>query len=236
MAYTVTELINRAWYLSGKYSSQFQTVTGPDLNYGLYLLNALLAIKTANQRLIPYYTYYTFAAVSTQEKYVIPALILCETLTFDFGEVRYAMNEKTRFEYFATARANNVFTLPSIYYIERAYGGSNLYMYPKPDSTYQFNMHAKFSLQSVVLNQDLSATLDAFYIEYLRYALAEYMCQETNIVFQPQSQKRLDELENQIFDISPIDFTMRKTSVFTVYPGMDYPQANLSRGFYPGAE
>jgi hypothetical protein len=58
---------------------------------------------------------------------------------------------------------------------------------------------------SVTKYQDLSIILDLFYIDYLRYALAEYMCQEYNITFQPQNQAKLNEFETTIFDISPIN-------------------------------
>lgn len=234
MVYTTTELITRAYYLSSVVGRDFETVTGEQLNDGLNMLNALLDIKTANSRLIPYFTTYNFTAVVNLENYFIPNLILAETLTFDIGTVRYSMELKSRREYFGTPRANNVDSLPYIYYCERTLNGTTLYMYYLPNQAYPFVLHGKFSLADVSLGQDLSLTLDQYYIEYLRYALAEYICQEYNITYQPQSQQRLKELEAIIFDISPIDFTTSKLSMLQQGPSLNYAQANIGRGWTVG--
>jgi hypothetical protein len=236
MAYTTTELITRAFYLSGVVAEELETVDGAQMNQGLNLFNALLAIKTANQRLIPYYSDYVFTAVIGQESYLIPNLILAETLTFTIGTVRYAMTLKTRSEYFATPRANDVQSLPYQYHIERNFGGSKLWMYYLPNEAYEFNLHGKFSLLPVSLGQDLSLTFDAFYIEYFRYALTEYICAEYNITMQPQDATKLNEYESIIFDISPIDFTIKKVSALhkSVSHADIYAQANIGQGWWPG--
>lgn len=232
MAYTTTQLVTRSWYLSGVVARDFETVTGDQLNDGLDMLNAFIAIKTADQRLIPYYTEYSFSAVVGQEKYFIPDLILAETLAFDLNQVRYPMLLVQRHEYFGSSRANNVLSLPYQYYIERAFEGSNLYMYFFPDQTYQFKIHGKFSLANVTLGQDLSLTLDQYYLEYLRYGLAQYMCQEYNIVFQQQNNEYLMQLEKILFDISPIDFTVQKKSMLQRQQGPDiYGQVNIGKGW-----
>jgi hypothetical protein len=241
MAYTTRQLITRAFYLSAKVSQDFETVSGDDEEEGLQLLNALLNIKTANQRLIPYYQEYDFNAIVGQEKYFIPNLVMVETLTFTIGSVRYAMTNKTRFEYFATPRANNVESLPYQYHVERAFDtatandGSNLYMYYLPQQPYPFTMYAKFALADVTLDQDLSLTVAPFYLEYLRYALSEYICNEYNISLPPQALTKLNEIESIIFDISPIDFTQRKISTLhkqTSHADI-YVQANIAQGWWP---
>lgn len=233
MSYTVTELINESWYLSGIVSKDLETVSGSKLKDGLRMLNSLLSFKTANQRLIPYYKEYSFTAVIGQEKYFIPSLILAETLTFDLTQQRFSMSLKGRQEYFSTCRANNINSLPYIYHIERTFLGSNLYMYYLPDQTYEFKLWGKFSLSDVSLGQDLSLIFDQFYIDYLNYALSEYMCNQYNIQYQPQNQKKLDEFEKVIFDISPIDFGSRKSSFFNKGTTMNYGDYNIGKGYRP---
>lgn len=229
MAYTTTQLITRSWYLSGVVSRDLETVTGDQLNDGLDMLNAFLAIKTADQRLIPYYTPYEFSAVIGQEKYFIPDLIQAETLAFYLQQVRYPMQLVGRYEFFGTARADNVLSLPYQYFVERCFEGSNIYLYFLPDQTYLFRIHGKFSLANVRLGQDLSLTLDQYYLEYLRYGLAQYICQEYNITFPPDNKSYLVELEKILFDISPIDFTVKKKSMLTRQQGPDiYAQANIT--------
>lgn len=237
MSYTVTELITRAWYLSGVVSRDLETVDGDQLNDGLQMLNSLLSFKTANQRLIPYYQEYQFPTIIGQESYFIPNLILCETLTFELSTQRFSMALKTRQQYFATCRADNVNSLPYIYHLERTFqggqSGSLLFMYYFPDQIYPFTLWGKFALANVTLSQDLSLTLDQYYIEYLRYALAEYMCQEYNIEFQPQNSKKLSEFERIIFDISPIDFTNRRQTLFQKGASLNYADYNIGKGYRP---
>lgn len=234
MPYTTTELITRSWYLSTVVARDLQDVSGDQINDGLNMLNALLSFKTSDQKLIPYFDDANFTAVINQEKYFIPNLILLETLTFDLNTVRYQMSYQQRRQYFGTSRAQNVSSLPYIYHCERTKGGMNVFVYFLPNQAYEFTIHGKFSLANVTLGQDLSLILDMFYIEYLRYALAEYMAQEYNIMFQPGPAQKLKEYEAMLVDTSPIDFTMQKLSALQINQGPDiYALANLSVGYLP---
>lgn len=235
MAYTTIELITRAYYLSSVVGQGFETVSGEQLTSGLKMLNYLLSFKSADQRLIPYYDKYNFTSVVGQETYEIPDLILCETLTFVLNQVRFPMRGPlSREEYFGTGRANNVETLPNIFHLERAKNKSNLYIFPLPNIAYVFEMYGKFGLPDVELNEDLLEKFDAYYLEYLRFALAEYICLENNVQFQPDNDRKLKELEKKVFDISPIDFTSKKMTMFSRSNITDrYIDANIARGFRP---
>lgn len=235
MSYTTTELITRSWYLSSIVARDLETVSGDQLNDGLNMLNALLSFKTADQRLIPYYNEYDFVAVVGQEQYFIPNLILPETLTFFKDTVRYATVPLGRKAYFGTPRAEGIESLMFQCHYERCLKGSNLFVYFLPDQNYPMTIWGKFSLQSVSLGQDLSLTLDAFYIEYLRYALSQYMCQEYNISMSADTKAKLDEFERMIFDISPIDMSTTTRNFFSQQGSSPdiYGFANLGRGWTP---
>jgi hypothetical protein len=233
MAYTTTQLITRAYYLSGVVSKDLQSVSGSQLTEGLFLLNALLDTKTANQRLIPYFNKYEFDAVEEQEKYEIPNLVEAECLTFHIGDVRYSMKPQSRVDYMGSARVNNVQSLPYYWHIERTKDGADLYMYFVPNADYPCELWGKFSLQNVALGQDLSETYPMFYLEYLRYALAEYICQEYNITFPPQNAMKLNEFEQIIIDISPTDYTMQKLSSLQLENGFNWGDVNIGRGWRP---
>src|ERR1700691_3293831 len=179
MAYTAAQLITNSWYLSGIISRDLQTVPGSYMSDGLSLLNAVLAIKTANTRLIPYYQFYDTTAVVGQEVYFIPNLLQAETLTFTLGVIRYQVVPKSRKIYFGSGRVNNIQSLMSMSRFERTLGGSNLYLYFLPNSPYPLQIFGKFGLTEITsLSTDLETVYDDYYIEYLRYALAEYMCSE----------------------------------------------------------
>lgn len=234
MVTTTRELITRSWYLSGIVSRGFQTVTGEQVSDGLELLNSLLSFKTVDDRKIPYFTKYDFQSIQGVEKYFIPGLIDAETLTFNLDTVRYSMRHVPRVEYFGTPRANDVQSLPYIFHVERALNGANLFMYYLPNRVYDFEMYGNFSLTDVTLDQDLELTLDNFYIEYLRYLLAAYMCESRKYAFPIQNVERLESYEAHMTDVSPIDLSMQKKSILQKSTGGDYyADANIGKGWRP---
>lgn len=234
MAYTARTLVNNAWYLSGIVSREFQTVSGQQSEEGLTLLNNLLAVKTADKRLIPYFTVqYLINEVIGQEGYFVPNLISIECITFNIGEVRFSMTEIPRIQYYGAGRVDNIQSLPFSYHFERQLNGGTIYVYFLPAANYPLKVTGKFSLSSVTLDQDLSLTLDKFYIEYLRYALASYICSDYNTTFAPQNAKQLRDYEQTIIDISPYDLTTQVTSTLSNGPVLNWGYINISPGWTP---
>lgn len=233
MAYTARTLITRAWYLSGIVARGLQSVSGDQAVDGLFLLNALLDWKAVQIDLIPYWTYYEFPAVANQEKYFIPNLFAIESLTFNIGVVRYSMDYSTRHNYFGTSRVDNISTLPFNWYFNRVLGGGDLYIYFKPEADYPLKLMGKFGLTNVTLDTDMELTYDPSYIEYLRYALAQYMCSEYGITFNPESKKILKNIEHQLMDVSPPDLSMIKTTILTQGNPLNFGDVNIGRGFRP---
>jgi hypothetical protein len=81
--------------------------------------------------------------------------------------------------------------------------------------------------------QTNNAGYDSSYIEYLRYALAEYMCSEYGVIFNPQSEAILRKLETKLMYVSPPDVTMRKSSILAEGTGINYGDVNIGRGWRP---
>ena len=54
-SYPCSQLISRAWNLSGVVAREFETVSGQEGSDGLWLLNELLAEKSYDLKLIPYW-------------------------------------------------------------------------------------------------------------------------------------------------------------------------------------
>lgn len=234
MAYTATQLINRAWYLSGIVAQNFETVSGAQVSEGLYLLNALLDVKAFDLRLIPYYRTYDFTLTVGQEKYFLENVLDIQTFTFFLdGDVRYPTTKMSRDAYFGTGRINNIQSLPFQWYGERLENGMNLYVYFLPQQPYAAQISAKFALTDVDLNTDMTQYYDNYYIEYLRYALAEYMCENYDMEFPPNKMKTLKEIENKLAFVSPPDLTISKTNFISNKTGIDWQQANLGRGWEP---
>jgi len=232
MAYTTLQLINFAYYESGIVSREFETVSGQQANDGLIFLNDLIADKTVENGLIPYYQEYDFAAVIGQEKYFIPDLITIDTFVFYIDSVRYQTENRGRREYFGTSRADNIQSLPGSWHMERCFNGANLYIYFKPNLNFPLTIWGQFRLNSVTINQDLSLTLDRFYINFLRYELAERLCAEYRYSTPPGVAKALANYTDQISKKSgPLDLNMIKLSSLQQRGGINYAQVNLGHGW-----
>jgi len=233
MAYTALQLITRAYNLSQIVSPQLQTVTNTQTAEGLYLLNALLDVKGSDLRLIPYFRRATFNCVQGQEDYFVSNLLYIDALTFNIGPVRYPLREMTRKEYFATARVDNIQSLPFCYRIERELGGLRIFLYFLPADTYVMNLSGKYGLTDVTLTTDLSTTYDLYYIEYLRYALAEYLCSEYGANFPAMATQKFKEIRKKLMDINPPDLSIRSRNFFGERIGIDWQLINLSDGWVP---
>jgi hypothetical protein len=248
MAYTAQTLITRSWYLSGIVARQAQTVSGDQINDGLAMLNALLDFKQIEVDLIPYWQYIELMAVPGQEFYFLPYVAQLESITFNIDTVRYPMDQATRRVYYGTGRIDNIETLPFNWNYNRALGGGNLGLYFLPQSNYPLKMMAKIFLTDVTLSTDLTDIsavvpytfinnanqgLDTSYIEYLRYALAEYMCSEYGIIFNPGSKKILTKYERKLMYIGPPDLSVIKTSILTEGSGLNFGDVNIGKGWRP---
>ena len=234
MAFTALQLITQAFYLSSIYSRKLETVEGDDIYDGLGLLNDLLAIKAIDFRLIPYYKEFEFPAVAGQEKYFVENLLEVDTLTFNLGSVRYSMLPIQRKKYFGTGRVDNIQSLPFDWHAERSLGGMDIYIYFLPNTNYPLKVWGKFGLDTVGLNDDLSETYDRYYLVYLRYALAEFICAEWQVTFPPQASNTLKTIEEQLMDVGGIDLSMSKMSTLQSGTGLNWGDINIGRGWRPG--
>lgn len=236
MSYTAQKLISEAWFLSGIVARNLQGITGDQATNGLDLLNALLNFKQIQTDLIPYYDYDTsFSTVEGQEIYYIAGLADLQTLSFTINNVRFPMQYITPSNYFGSARVNNISSLPFWYTFQRAKGGSNIYVYFEPYQTgLELQLYGKFFLTDVTLDTDLSTTLDTGYIEYLRYALAEYMCSEYGVILNPQSAKKLLQMQEVLRYVSPPDLSNHKSSILRKNTALGWGFTNLYRGYVPG--
>lgn len=231
--YTARQLITRAYYLSQIVSRSLQTVDGEQITDGLFLLNALLDIKGSDLHLIPYFQPYVFNTVQGQEEYFVPNLLYVDSMVFNIGVVRYSMVDLTRKEYFSTPRVDNIQSLPFSYRVERCLNGANVFMYFVPADIYVTTIWGKFGLTDVTLDTDLSLTYDGFYLEYLRYAVAEYICSDYGSTFPDESKAKYDEIRKKLMMTSPADLSIQKRTYFNKGPFFDWQSVNLTKGFWP---
>lgn len=248
MAYTAQELITRSWFLSGIVARNLQVPTSDQIYDGLQMLNDLLNFKQVETDLLPYWTYIQFTLVAGQEFYFLPFVASIESATFNIGPVRYPMDSVTRRNYYGSSRVDNISTLPFSWNFNRAQGGGNMALYFKPEADYPMKMMVNLFLVDVTLETDLTNVteivpytfinsanqgLDTSYIEYLRYALAQYMCSEYGILFNPESEKILNSYRRKLMYMSPPDLSTIKTSILTQFPGLNYGDINIGRGWRP---
>lgn len=164
------------------------------------------------------------------------------------NEVRYSMRKVDRKAYWGTPRANQIQSLPYQYYVERQFGGStntqpgilpnplggaSVFVYFLPVQAYTFEIWGLFALNSVTQGQDLSLTLDQFYIDFLKFELAERICAEYDYSFPDGAAKQLDEYQ-MIIDKREqrLDLTQQTISPLAqINDGINYAWANLSTGW-----
>jgi hypothetical protein len=232
MSYTAQQLITRSFYLSGIIARNLQQPTGDQITDGLVLLNALLDFKQIEIEYIPYSTYNTsIVCVPGQEEYFIPNCAAIESVTFNIDVLRYPMDYVSPRNYFGSGRVDNISSLPYSWTYLREVGGGNLFMYFLPEGEYPLKILGKFFLTDVQLNTDLTLTLDTSYIEYLRYALAQYMCSEYGVGFNPESEKILISYKRKLMYLTPPDLSMEKSTILSDIPGFNYGDVNIGRGW-----
>lgn len=227
MAYPAVLLITRAWYLSGIVARNLETVAGDQVSDGLFLLNALLDFKASDLALIPYWTRQEIILQQGQEMYFLPNVYEIETFTFNIGPVRFPTTNVNRNRYFGNGRVDNVQSLPFSWHLERVQGGSNLYVYFLPVQNFFAQYTAKLALTDVTLFEDMSTVYDSFYIEYLRFALAEYMCLEYDIAFAPEKKMMLTKMEKKLSYVSPNDLTLHHVQFINTETPINWAMVNI---------
>lgn len=233
MAYTAQELITKAFFVAGIAGHDFQVVTGPQLHYGLKVLNDIIDDKQIETDMIPYTTtLYDFNSVPTQEMYFIEGLVQVDTLCFFINDIRYSMSNVSRDIYFGSSRANNIESLPVTFHAERCFNGTNIFMYFYPNQVYPMQLLGLFKLTEVTFNQDMSLTYERFYINYLGYALANRLCIEYGYAIPPDVKAQLEWYQANISNRSaPMDLKAKNINMFNTGNSINYAQCNLGQGW-----
>lgn len=227
MAYTARELIQRSWYLSAVVVSGLETVGGADDTEGLNLLNDLLAFKSTDLPLIPYYRPYEFELEVGEPEYFIENLLSVDTLNFLLGPVHFSSVQQSRIDYYRGGRIDNINSLPFSWYQERTKGGTNLFFYFSPADTYTVQLVGKFGLDSATLETDLSLIYDGLYLVYLMFALAEYMCAWKGVDFTQDKRDKLNELVKKLQYLSAPDLRVNKVSILDTNDYYNYADASF---------
>ncbi len=235
MVYLASQLIIDSYGLSDVVGTGFQAVQGYQTTQGLRLLNDLLEEKAAQTSFVPYFEYdTTVVAVIGQETYFIQNCIYLESLTFNIGDLRLEMNSQNRRAYFGSSRVDSITALPDSWNFLRGKGGGTLYLYPLPAGTYPLKIIGKFALTDVTLNTDMSAVYDGFYIMYLKFALAEYICLQNGVAFGPEPKARMTKMEYDLLNVSSPDMTCKRASFFNNGNTINVTSINYYRGYWPG--
>lgn len=234
MAYLTSNLITDAYYLSGIVSRDFENVTGSQTTDGLRLLNQVLADRTVDEGTIPYTDKYTLTAIADTSEYLIPNLIDIDVFVFYIQSVRYQTRNQQRQEFFGSARAMDIQSLPWSWHFERQFSGGKLYLYFSPDTTYPLEIWGSFRLSSVTLFQDLSLTLDQFYTNFLQYLLAEKLCSFFSYNVPASVDKQLKNYYKWISNNTNVmDLRQQKLSSLSGGSAINYAVVNLSGGWMP---
>ena len=234
MAITVTQVITQAFYVAGIVSRDFETLDGGQLVLGQQILDDLLAEKLIDDKAIPYYTNQALTMVVGQEQYDVTNLIELDSMTFVIDTTRWPMyQDQSRTDYFGSARANNVNSLPYQYRVERTLNGASIFLYFKPDQAYVAEIWGKFGLAATTsIVQDLLLTYDRYYITFLKYELSERLCAEYEFSVPSGLAQTLTRLRKQIAKKSAVlDLQLQITSTLGKQSSLSYAQVNFGGGW-----
>jgi hypothetical protein len=234
MALLTSDLISESYYLSSIISRDFETPTGSQTSDGLSLLNDVLADRTIDHGTIPYTDKLTMPAVQGQSVYFIDNLIDLEVFVFYINSLRFQTLNQQRKEFFGSFRATDINSLPFNWHVERKLNGANLYLYFVPDTNYPLELWGQFRLSSVTLMQDLSLTIDRFYTNFLKYLLAERLCQFNSYRVPPDVATQLEKYYEWINNnTNVLDLRTEKFSSLSGSGAINYGIVNLSGGWMP---
>jgi hypothetical protein len=225
------ELINRALVLAGIVARDLQQASGSEPKDGLFWLNQILARKSANGRLIPYYGHAEITSTQGEEFLFFENMVTADVLTFNIGDIRYSVKPVQRDEFFGSSRPENISSLPYQWYWERVPGGINVYLYFTPAQDYPVKVTGIKSFDSVTYDTQLDDAMDKFYQNYLMYDLAEALASWKKLSLPPLTAQILKEIRNEVRDINPKDYSIYKISMFGSDGVLSYAQINLGRGW-----
>jgi len=236
MAVTAYSIVSIAFFIAKIYGRGFTNLTPTNISDGVSALNDILAEKSVDDSLNPYYATYAFDTEPNVETYFIPDLVECDTLTYEFQTLRLPMEFVSRDQYRGSIRANGIDSLPQIYFVERVKGGANLSMYFFPNQIYPFELVGKFALTTAATPYtDLSLYYDPFYLAYLKAAIALRLC----IYYGTEPTQQLLNLM-KYYDItmanqiSPPDLSVSKISTLGKNNALNWGVINIANtGFYP---
>ena len=224
-------LITKAYYLSGIVPRNFESVDRDELADGLDLLNDVLSEINVTGSYIPYFSYPQITCVVGQEEYLIPNAVDIMTATFNIGSVRYEMYQDTLKHYFGSPRVDNLKALPLTWFWERVDGGVKVSVFMLPQQNFVMKFKCKIALSNVTVNTELDDTYDRFYQLFLKYKLADYICDFYNVSTPPKLAARLDQYENIYTDLNAYDYTVNKVASYSKTDSMSYAQANIGKGW-----
>lgn len=228
-----SELVNRAYVLAGITARDLDTTSGSEGADGLFWLNQLLSELAISTRYIPYITHQNIVMVPQQEMYFVEDLERLDVLTFTQDNLRYQMRQDSEREYWGLPRVNNIFSLPFHYYSERVDGGTNIYVYFKPDKAYVLNVTGRFGLGTVTESTELDDTFASYFQSYLMYELAERLCDWFKISLPPATLQKLIYFRRVIMDLNPVDLSTSKTTFLGQPQVGNWAQINIGKGNSP---
>src|ERR1700748_2032308 len=232
---TAIQLITDSLYLSEVSALEFETPDDTKISVGLRLLNGILSQTAVDGSMIPYDEFKIFDTEVGEPKYSVDGLVQLETFAFIMnGDVRFPTKLQSNYEYFGSARAENVNAPPVNYYIRRRLGGSDILLYPKPDQVYEMQMYGKFAFTNAAINDNLDDSYDGFYQEWLKYKLASRLCHQYNLELNPSAEAELKKMTSDIFQLVGIDLTVVKTPLVSRRGMTDFWwNANFGKNWIP---
>jgi len=223
MTTQVEKLIERSYKVAGLFQ-QDRILIGSKQQEALIILNEFLDYLASDPSGIAFYNTLQFPVVSGQQSYVFAPsggdvvsnrIVELKFVVLISSGTRYPVHIVQDSEYYEQIYYQTSGARPYACFLQNGIDSSTLNFIYKPDTSYTGEVKAKFVLNHLTLNTDIS-NVPEYYIRYLKYALAK----ELAIEYLPANwteahETELKKIASSIKNISDIDYTLRTNPIFS---------------------
>lgn len=226
---TANELIEEAFKIIDIFSEE-RNLSGKRLKEGLDLLNALLSSYRSAPQLIAYDSTITFNLVAGQRQYEISEEVGADVTSNPLARLKFVTLEQDNLQHPVGIVPDNMFYArgidldaqrrPTQVFLQNDVLKSFLNFIIKPDFAYLCTVKAKFVLDDLTLNTDIT-TIPMYYTLYLSYALARLLHgRYAGSKWDAQDETAFNELKQDVMSVADIDL-ITETGVALTQPRFD---------------
>ena len=180
---------------------------GESINVALALLSDILDENRYN---IPFVQEFSFTSYDDLQNTNFVEVV---RLDYTIGDVKYPVKQVNLAEWDRKSVVINLRTLPQIYWFDDFTQSVKVYPEPLESDLDRFIVYAHSALTAESLDQDVPAGMPRFMQSYIKYETAYRLCNEYNVPWTEQKEKKRQELYNRLINFKRADLAQEDRAV-----------------------